>query len=155
MKYFLILIGLVVLLMVFSSWFLQVFGILAIEWVPKSVYFIQDTAGQINESLNPSPTPEPIPCVNFKAASTPELIGCAFSSGDISEGERIFYLQYAFTDYNKLPKKFQSNEPWDGTMVLLEIKETVENPEKFCKFDVEIRRELMKYYPHASSCAMR
>ncbi len=59
-------------------------------------------------------------------ATTPELLDTAVAQGDISQEQADLYLAYALTDYEKLPIRYRSNTPWDGTLPLLHLQERVE-----------------------------
>ena len=48
--------------------------------------------------------------------TTPYLIEQARTRGDIDAQTADLYLAYAYYDYDKLPKDYQSNEPWHGTL---------------------------------------
>jgi hypothetical protein len=47
------------------------------------------------------------------------------AQGDISQEQADLYLAYALTDYEKLPIRYRSNTPWDGTLPLLHLQERV------------------------------
>ena len=57
--------------------------------------------------------------------STPELIGKALASKKISRQSALLYLAFAFADYGSLPKEFQSNVPWDGTLLYDNLRSSV------------------------------
>jgi hypothetical protein len=63
---------------------------------------------------NLASTPEKLP--------TPELIQQDFINGKISEEQELLYLAYAISDYEKLPIQYQSNVPWDGTIIMLRLE---------------------------------
>jgi hypothetical protein len=71
--------------------------------------------------------------------STPDLILSAMYSGNIDSDTANLYLAYALADYNKLPKEYQSNIPWDGTAILMRLV-TALRTESTGKHSTEIAR---------------
>jgi hypothetical protein len=62
--------------------------------------------------------------VNGQAeASTPALLAEAVASGELTQAQADLYLAYALTDYARVPEKYQSPVPWDGTLPLLHVRE--------------------------------
>jgi hypothetical protein len=58
--------------------------------------------------------------------ATPELISRAVRRGEISQGQGVLMLTYAFTSPRSLPAAYRSPTPWDGTLPLLELERTLE-----------------------------
>jgi hypothetical protein len=82
---------------------------------------------------------------------TPDLIEEAFEKSEISEGERFLYLTYALSEYDSLPRQFQSNAVWSGTSTALDIYEAVSDAEVMCGFELEIQNELRRLMPYANT----
>jgi hypothetical protein len=59
------------------------------------------------------------------ALSTPQLIEAARTKGQIDGDTANLYLAYAFADPDRLPAEYQGNVPWDGTLPLLRLQESV------------------------------
>jgi hypothetical protein len=59
------------------------------------------------------------------ALSTPQLIEAAQAKGQIDRGTANLYLAYAFADPGRLPAEYHSHVPWDGTLPLLRLRESV------------------------------
>jgi hypothetical protein len=57
--------------------------------------------------------------------STPKLIEVALDNGEIDQDTANLYLAYALGDYEKLPARYRSNAPWDGTLPLLHLQEAL------------------------------
>lgn len=95
-------------------------------------------------------TPQAAPTSSQLA--TPQLIDQAYTSGQISAGERILYLAYAVYDYPSLPAAFQSNVRWDGTLVVRELNMTASDPAEFCTFNPTVQRELRRLLQPSVSC---
>jgi hypothetical protein len=57
--------------------------------------------------------------------STPELIGEALANNKISRQSALLYLAFAFADYSSLPEEFQSDVPWDGTLLYHNLQTSV------------------------------
>ncbi len=55
--------------------------------------------------------------------STPELIDVARARGEIGPEMAYLFLAYALGDYEKLPPRYRSDVPWDGTLPLLRLQE--------------------------------
>ncbi len=55
--------------------------------------------------------------------TTPQLIDSALENGEINQETAYLYLSYALSDYDKLPLKFHSDVPWDGTLTLIQLQE--------------------------------
>lgn len=81
------------------------------------------------------------PSADAESLSTPELIEQAFAAGEINAEERILYLTYAIYEYDSLPPAYQSNVPWRGTMIVLELNEFLESP-AFCELTPDVQSEL-------------
>jgi len=58
--------------------------------------------------------------------STPQLIEAALKNGEIDQDTANLYLAYAIGDHEKLPSRFVSNVPWDGTLPLLSLQGAVQ-----------------------------
>lgn len=58
--------------------------------------------------------------------STPGLIEASRAKGELDQDTANLYMAYALTDYEKLPARFRSNVPWDGTLPLLHLREKVQ-----------------------------
>lgn len=84
--------------------------------------------------------------------SSPDLIQLAFAKDEITEEERLLYLAYAIGDYEKLPTRFHSNYPWSGTMIILELDETVNSKEEMCNFSPFIQSELRRILREGVIC---
>ncbi len=54
--------------------------------------------------------------------TTPQLIEAAQTRGDLSPVEADLLLAYALFEPGKLPETFQSGQPWDGTLPLLQLR---------------------------------
>lgn len=76
--------------------------------------------------------------------STPDLIQLAFAKGEITEEERLLYLAYALADSEKLPIRYHGKAPWSGTMIGLELYETVNSKERMCKLSLFAQSELQR-----------
>ncbi len=57
--------------------------------------------------------------------NTHQLITRAVARGEISEAQGALYLSYAFTAPERVPAAYASATPWDGTLPLLELKDTL------------------------------
>jgi len=55
--------------------------------------------------------------------STPTLIDRALAAGRISRTQRARLLTYALMAPNRLPPRYRSDAPWDGTLPLLELQQ--------------------------------
>ena len=53
--------------------------------------------------------------------TTPDLILVALQAGKIDADTANLYLAYALSTYDKLPKEYQSNTPWEGTLILQQL----------------------------------
>jgi hypothetical protein len=60
-----------------------------------------------------------------RALSTPELLERAVERGRLNRATADLYLAHAFSDHRKLPDRFVSDVPWDGTLPLLRLRERV------------------------------
>ena len=76
--------------------------------------------------------------------STPDLIQLSFAKGEITEEERLLYLAYALSDSEKLPTRYHGKAPWSGTMIGLELYETVKSKEGMCKLSPFAQSELRR-----------
>jgi len=76
--------------------------------------------------------------------STPDLIQLAFARGEINEEERLLYLAYALGDSEKLPTQYIGKALWSGTMIGLELYETVKSKEEMCKLSPFAQSELRR-----------
>jgi hypothetical protein len=106
---------------------------------------------QLSSPANSGSNPDKNTCQG-KSLATPELIDCARTAGKITKGQRILYLHYALDDYEKLPPEYKSNDPWEGTLIALNVSEAISSAAKFCTFSKEIQTELRKSYPQAVDC---
>lgn len=84
--------------------------------------------------------------------STPDLIKQAFVNGEITEEERLLYLAYALGDTEKLAAQYYSKAPWSGTMIGLELYETVKSKEKMCKLSPFTQSELQRILREGATC---
>ncbi len=57
--------------------------------------------------------------------TTPELIEAAREAGALDQERAALLLAYALFDYDSLPPRFRSERPWDGTLPLLRLQETL------------------------------
>jgi|CXWL01.1.fsa_nt_gi hypothetical protein len=87
-----------------------------------------------------------------RTLTTPDLIQRAVANGKITKEERLLYLAYALGDYEKLPTRFRSNAPWSGTMIGLELYETVRSKEEMCKLNPLIQSELRRILREGVMC---
>src|ERR687892_650012 len=55
--------------------------------------------------------------------STPELLNMAVARGGLDRPTADRYLALAFSDHRRLPDRFVSDVPWDGTLPLLQLRE--------------------------------
>ena len=76
--------------------------------------------------------------------STPDLIQLAFAKGEINGEERLLYLAYALGDSEKLPTRYIGKAPWSGTMIGLELHETVKSKEEMCRLSSFTQSELRR-----------
>ena len=60
-----------------------------------------------------------------RALSTPELLERAVDRGRLNRATADLYLAHALGDHRKLPDRFVSDVPWDGTLPLLRLQERV------------------------------
>ncbi|MGH2654450.1 MAG: InlB B-repeat-containing protein [Actinomycetota bacterium] len=58
-----------------------------------------------------------------RALSTPELLERAMERGRLNRATADLYLARALGDHRKLPDRFVSDVPWDGTLPLLRLQE--------------------------------
>jgi Divergent InlB B-repeat domain len=58
-----------------------------------------------------------------RALSTPELLERAVERGRVNRATADLYLAYALADHRKVPDRFVSDAPWDGTLPLLRLQE--------------------------------
>ncbi len=87
-----------------------------------------------------------------RTLATPDLIQRAVANGKITEEERLLYLAYALGDYEKLPTQFHSNLPWSGTMIGLELYETVKSKEEMCELSPFVQGELRRILREGVTC---
>jgi hypothetical protein len=73
-------------------------------------------------SLSPTSGITPVP---FAQLNTPQKIEAARIAGKLSPDEAALFLAYALRDYQKLPAEYLSNVPWDGTLPLLQLRQTL------------------------------
>jgi hypothetical protein len=59
------------------------------------------------------------------ALSTPELLGRAVERERLNRATADLYLAYALGNHLRLPDRFVSDVPWDGTLPLLRLRERV------------------------------
>jgi len=81
--------------------------------------------------------------VDSESLSTPELIEQAYTMGEINAEQRILNLTYAIYEYDSLPPAYQSDTPWRGTMIVLELNEFRESPD-FCELTPDVQSELAR-----------
>ncbi len=84
--------------------------------------------------------------------STPDLIKQAFTSGEITEEERLLYLAYALDDQDKLPTRFHSSVPWGGTLIIWELREAVRSKSIMCKLSPFGQSELRRILQEGVIC---
>ncbi|MGH2737586.1 MAG: hypothetical protein ACRDHH_02130, partial [Actinomycetota bacterium] len=60
-----------------------------------------------------------------RALTTPELLERAVERGRLNRATADLYLAHALGDHRKLPDRFVSDVPWDGTLPLLRLQERV------------------------------
>ncbi|MGH2545280.1 MAG: hypothetical protein ACRDHJ_00180, partial [Actinomycetota bacterium] len=60
-----------------------------------------------------------------RALTTPELLERAVERGRLKRATADLYLAHALGDHRKLPDRFVSDVPWDGTLPLLRLQERV------------------------------
>jgi hypothetical protein len=58
--------------------------------------------------------------------STPELLDRAVERGRLNRATADLHLAHALGDHRKLPDRFVSHVPWDGTLPLLRLRERVQ-----------------------------
>jgi hypothetical protein len=66
---------------------------------------------------------QPAPGANLP--TTPQLIEIAYEAGEISQETANLYTAYALSNDPRLPVEYQSDTPWDGTLPLLHLQESV------------------------------
>ena len=71
--------------------------------------------------------------------STPELIPAAVAAGEITADTGNLYLTYTFGQRDDLPEPYRSDAPWEGTIVLKNLKERISTGPRSAK-DEEARR---------------
>lgn len=54
--------------------------------------------------------------------SSPELIEAAVEHGDVSRAGGVLFLAYALGAPGKLPARFRSDAPWDGTLLAMRVE---------------------------------
>src|SRR5919106_694988 len=67
-----------------------------------------------------APAPAAVPLGEL---STPELLNRAVARGRLDRPTADRYLAFAFSDHRRLPDRFVSDVPWDGTLPLLQLRE--------------------------------
>src|SRR5919106_4024475 len=67
-----------------------------------------------------APAPAAVPLGEL---STPELLNRAVARGRLDRPTADRYLALAFSDHRRLPDRFVSDVPWDGTLPLLKLRE--------------------------------
>ncbi len=97
--------------------------IAAIIIAPQSIYSVSGKVSQpVAASADPGSESTPAPPAPL---NTPQKIAAAQLAEKISPDEAALYLAYALRDYQKLPAEYLSNVPWDGTLPLLELTQTL------------------------------
>lgn len=76
----------------------------------------------MDTSTGPTSRSTPAPTTPL---NTPQKIEAAQMTGRISPDEAALYLAYALRDYHRLPAEYLSNVPWDGTLPLLQLQQTL------------------------------
>src|ERR671919_2264011 len=66
----------------------------------------------------PSSAPDP-----SRELSTPDLLDRAVARGRLDRPTADRFLALAFSDHRRLPDRFVSDVPWDGTLPLLKLRE--------------------------------
>jgi hypothetical protein len=84
--------------------------------------------------------------------SAPDLIQLAFVRGEITEEERLLYLAYALGDFEKLPTRFDSNYPWSGTFIAMDLHEAVTSKSVMCKLSPYTQSELRRILREGVAC---
>src|SRR5919106_294509 len=81
------------------------------------------TLGVPASSSSAPPSPEQGAAVG---RSTPELIEAATARGDIGRVRADLYMAWALgSEWRRVPARFRSDVPWDGTLPLLRLSERV------------------------------
>lgn len=143
---------------IFLTIFVSLFFLVAVTGVWKIITpWLIGTVTSLSHVLDKdtSPTPHLLDecrVESNKTLTTPGLIDCAFKNKKITSEQRILYLSYAIGDFAKLPREYNSNEPWDGTMTALELNETVSSKEKFCVLSEKAQEELRRKFPQSIRC---
>jgi hypothetical protein len=83
-----------------------------------------------SDSADPVTLPRPVGSEGQAGApagalSTPQLIEAARAKGQIDRETANLYLAYALADPERLPAEYQGKVPWDGTLPLLRLQESV------------------------------
>lgn len=78
-----------------------------------------------NQAQAAQTTPEAPPAGAAQEPSTAGLIDQAAESGEIDSETAALYMAYALTNDPALPAEYRSDTPWDGTLPLLWLRETV------------------------------
>src|SRR5918996_3766017 len=55
--------------------------------------------------------------------STPELLDRAVARGGLTQAKADLYLAFALRVHRRLPDRFVSEVPWDGTLPLLQLRQ--------------------------------
>jgi hypothetical protein len=58
--------------------------------------------------------------------ATPQLLNQAVSRGELSRSRADLYLVYALGGDTRLPARFRSDSPWDGTLPLLHLRRRIQ-----------------------------
>lgn len=78
-------------------------------------------AAQPNSIPGLQVTPAPASGLN-----TPQKIETARVAGQIDKDQAALYLAYALRDFQKLPPEYRSDVPWDGTLPLLQLRQSIQ-----------------------------
>lgn len=87
-----------------------------------------------------------------RTLATPDLIQLAAANGKITEEERLLYLAYALSDYEKLPTQFHSNAPWSGTLIILDLREAARSKSIMCELSPFGQAELRRILREGVTC---
>jgi len=84
--------------------------------------------------------------------STPQLIGQAYTKGEITADQRLLYLAYAIYEHESLPARFRSSVGWRATSTVEEIDEAIDAPSIFCSMSPEIQSEFQRLLKPDAIC---
>jgi len=70
------------------------------------------------------------PAPRGRALSTPDLLERAVERGRLNRATADLFLAFALGDHRRLPDRFVSEVPWDGTLPLLRLRERVKRMQR-------------------------